>query len=111
MISCTLASSDDGAAYLECFHSRTSVARITPRVALSLRHGNVSFGCSCRSMAMSRSPGQSPTAEFGEELHRHFNERLRATALCLYARELYTTMQTGTAMTTPNPRAGRVATE
>jgi dihydrofolate reductase len=56
--------------------------------------GNVSFG-----MLMSVDgyvagpPGGPQLPMFGDELHRHFNEGMRATALFLCGRELYTTMR------------------
>lgn len=38
-------------------------------------------------------PGGSDMPMFGDELHRHFNDRMRATALCVYGRALYEVMQ------------------
>ena len=56
--------------------------------------GNVSFG-----MLMSVDgyvagpPGGRHLPMFGDELHRHFNERMHATTLFLCGRELYTTLR------------------
>jgi dihydrofolate reductase len=38
-------------------------------------------------------PGGPEIPMFGAELHRHFNERMRDTSLCLYGRELYSVMR------------------
>ena len=38
-------------------------------------------------------PGGAQLPMFGDELHRHFNEAMRATALSLYGRGLYETMR------------------
>ena len=38
-------------------------------------------------------PGGGELPMFGDELHQHFNDLARSTALCLYGRELYTIMQ------------------
>jgi dihydrofolate reductase len=56
--------------------------------------GNVTFGMlTSVDGYISGPPGGPELPMFGDGLHRHFNDRTRASALCLYGRELYTIMQ------------------
>jgi dihydrofolate reductase len=56
--------------------------------------GNVSFGMLASVDGyIAGPPGGRDMPMFGDELHRHFNERMRSTALYLCGRELYEVMQ------------------
>jgi dihydrofolate reductase len=56
--------------------------------------GHVSFGMLVSADGyVAGPPGGAQLPMFGDELHRHFNELQRATAVSLYGRELYETMR------------------
>ena len=56
--------------------------------------GHVSFGMLVSADGyVAGPPGGAQLPMFGDELHRHFNELQRATALSLYGRRLYSVMR------------------